>query len=169
MVFARTKLLMHDTCFEEKPGKIDLNYAGPNAEKVYNKAYEMIKVVFRASDSDIQEENYSWTKGEKEKFKVRWWLHKDLDRFTYFWIRFDVSAEGGKQGTANITITPYMRTEYPQDTAWQRSLFYEMLRVFWHRIFYHNQRVEFIKECRDIVSFYAKQARELFRKLQEEG
>lgn len=168
-VFARTKLLMHDTCFEERPGRVTLKYVGPKPHKIHEKAYELIKSVFKTSDSDIQEEQYNWGKGAEEKFKIRWWLHKDLDRFSYFWIRFDVSGSGTeKQGNASITLSPYLRTEYPQDTVWQRSLFYEMLRTLWHRIFYHNKRMDYITECRDLVSFYMKKMRELFKELKEE-
>ena len=66
-------------------------------------------------------------------------------------------------------VSSYLRTEYPQDTVWQRSLFYEMLRTFWHRIFYHNKRMEYIIQCRDLVSFYMKKMRELFKELKEEA
>jgi len=169
MVFARTKLLMHDTCFEERPGKVALKYVGPQPKKIYAKAYETVKTIFKASDADIQEEQFNWGKGAEDKFKIRWWLHKDLDRFSYLWIRFDVAGSGTeKQGNVSIVVTAYLRTEYPQDTVWQRSLFYEMMRTFWHRLFYHNKRMDYITECRDLVSFYSRKMREFFDDLKGE-
>jgi len=168
--FARTKLLLQEDCYREKPERITINYVGPNPAKLYYKVYDMIKAIFRAADSDLQEERFSWGKGEKEKFKVRWYLHKDLDTYTYMFIVFDVSGAGDeKTGNAEIKIKPVMRTEYPQDTIWQRSLFYEMLRVFWHRAFYSRKREEYTEDCRNMISIFNRNLHEFFKQLREES
>lgn len=168
-VFARTKIVMKDNCFEEDPGEIELKFVGPNAQKIYQRSYDLIKSVFMAADSDIQEESSSWGKAEKEKFGARWWLHKDMDLFTHLWIRFDISGEGTqKAGKARIRVRPVMRTEYAQDTIWQRSLLYEMLRTFWHRVFYHNKRHEYMVECRNLTTIYLRKMKEYFKILIEE-
>lgn len=169
MVFARTKILMQDNCYEEEPGSVSMKYVGPNPRKLYDKMWELMKSVFNVPDSAIQEENYNWGKGEKaEKFKVRWWIHKDLDAFSYIYVRFDVSGEGDEEsGNASISIKPYMRTEYPQDTLWQRSLFYEMLRMIWHRTAYSGKREEYTEECRHLTIYFQKRMMEFFRELRE--
>ncbi len=168
--FARTKLLIQEDCYREKPERITINYVGPNPVQLYYKLYEMIKSIFRVADSDMQEEKFSWGKGEKEKFKVRWYVHKDLDAYTYMFIRFDVSGAGDeKTGNAEIKVKPVIRTEYPQDTIWQRSLFYEMLRVFWHRAFYSRKREEYAEDCRNMVSIFNRNAHEFFKQLREES
>ena len=169
-IFARTKLLMYDNCFKEDPNVISLKYVGPNPAKLYAFAYNMIKTVWRAGDGDIQEENYNWTKGEEEKFSVKWVLHRDLDKFTYYWVKITVSGSGNdKTGKASVDISPVLITEYPQETVWQRSLLYEILRTFWHRMFYHTKRFEYIGECRDLTAFYAKRIKEYFKQLTEEA
>ena len=169
-VFARTKLMMYDVCFKEDPGVVELKFVGPNPAKLYSFCYNMIKSVWRAGDGDIQEETYNWTKSEEEKFRVRWVLHKDLDKFTYFWVKFTVSGSGNeKSGKATVEISPVVVTEYPQDTVWQRSLLYEMLRTFWHRAFYHGKRIDYLVECRDLTAFYAKKIKEYFKQLVEEA
>ncbi|MEM5871307.1 MAG: hypothetical protein QW051_00370 [Candidatus Aenigmatarchaeota archaeon] len=168
--FARTKLVIQEDCYREKPERININYIGPNPIKLYYKVYELIKAVFRASDSDIHEERFTWGKGEKEKFKVRWYLHKDLDAYTFWFITFDVNGAGDeKSGNAEIKIKPVMRTEYPQDTIWQRSLFYEMLRVFWHRVFYYRKREEYAEDCRNTISIFVRNVYEFMRQLREES
>jgi len=87
MVFARTKILLEDNCFEEEPGSVTMRFVGPNVTKLYNKVYELMKAVFNVPDSDIQETEYNWGKGkEGEKFKVTWWLHKDMDVFSYLYM-----------------------------------------------------------------------------------
>lgn len=168
--FARTKLLIQEDCYREKPERININYVGPNPIKIYYKAYEMIKSIFRASDSDVQEESLSWGKGDKEKFKVTWYVHKDMDPYTYLYLKIGVSGQGDeKTGKAKISIKPVMRTEYPQDTVWQRSLFYEMLRVFWHRSFYYRKREEYAEDCRNMLSIFVRNMHQFLRQLREES
>ena len=163
-------MLIQEDCYRERPERISINYVGLHPMKLYYKVYELIKSIFRAADSDIQEEKFSWGKGEKEKFKVRWYLHKDMDVYTYLFIRVDVSGYGDeKSGKAEIKIKPLMRTEYPQDTIWQRSLFYEMLRVFWHRSFYYSKREEYAEDCRSMVSILTRNVHEFLRQLREES
>jgi len=143
-----------------------MTYIGPNPAKLYPKTREIIKAVFNSTDSDMHEEIYDWGKGEKEKFNVRFFLHRDVDKFTYYFIRFDIKGEGtDKSGKGSVTIRPLLRTEYPQDTLWQRTIFYEMIRVFWHRAFYHNRRREYIWEGRNLLAMLQEQLRQYFKEL----
>jgi hypothetical protein len=170
MVFARAKITIEDNCFEEEPGSVEMRFIGPGVKQLYTKMYELMKSIWRVADSDVQETEYFWGKSEKgDKFKVRWWVHKDMDIFTYFYVRIDLSGEGtDKAGSAKIGVRALLRTEYPQDTVWQRSLFYEVLRTFWHRAFYHRKREEYAEECRHLVVLYEKRIREFYAQLREE-
>ena len=167
MVFARAKLVMEDNCFEEEPGSVEMKFVGSGIPKLYHKMYEAMKGVFRVSDADIQETEYSWGKSEKgDKFSITWWMHKDMDIFTYFYVRFQLSGEGTeKAGSAKIGVKGYIRTEYPQDTVWQRSLFYEMLRTFWHRAFYHKKREEYAEDCRHSTILFERRMKEFFQEM----
>jgi hypothetical protein len=167
MVFARSKLTMEDNCFEEEPGSVEMKFVGPGIPRMYHKMYELIKAVFHVSDADIQETEYSWGKSEKgDKFSITWWLHKDLDIFSYFYISFKLSGDGtDKMGSAKVAVRGLLRTEYPQDTVWQRSLFYEMLRTFWHRAFYHRKREEYAEECRHSTIMFEKKMKEFFQEM----
>jgi len=171
MVFARTKLVMEDDCYEKDPGTITMKYVGPHVNQLYNKIYETMKMIFRVSDADIQETDYSWGKGkETEKYKVRWWIHKDMDLFSYLFVRLDLSAEGNdRTGNATVAVRGLLRTEYPQDTVWQRSLFYEMFRTLWHRMFYHKKRDEYATECKRLSMVFQKKMIEYFKQLREGG
>ena len=167
-VFARTKIVLQEDCYREKPERMQIKYVGPNAIKLYHKSYDLIKAVFRASDTDLQEEKYNWGKGETEKFSVSLLTHKDMDMFSYIYLKAELKADGNeKTGNAVIRIKPYMRTEYPQDTVWQRSLFYEMLRTIWHRMFYAKKREEYTEECRHLTYSVQEKLREYFRELRE--
>ncbi len=173
-VLARMKMMIEEEIFPPRgtakgsPRAI-LTYVGPSPDKLYPKMRELIKAVFNATDADLHEEIFEWGKGDKEKSNVRVFLHRDLDKFTYYFLRLDVKSEGtDKSGKGSITIRPLLRTEYPQDTLWQRSIFYEMLRVFWHRSFYHNKRREYIWEGRNLIAMFQERLREYFKELREE-
>lgn len=169
MVFARTKMVMEDNCFEEEPGAIAMTFVGPNVSRLYKKMYDTMKSVFHVPDSQIQETDYSWGKGKaEEKFKVIWWLHKDMDIFTYLYIKFTLSGKGNSSaGKAEIGVKGYLRSEYPQDTVWQRSLFYEMMRSFWHRMFYRKRREEYAEDCRHSVILFQNKLKEFFEELKK--
>ncbi len=171
MVFARAKLVLEDNCFEEDPSTLTIRLIGPNVTKLYKYCYELMKSVFNVADSDIQETMYQWGKGkDKDKFSINWYLHKDLDPFSYIYIAFKLKGQGnGSTGSATISLKGHLRSEYPQDTIWQRSLFYEMLRTFWHRMFYHRKREEYAEECRHSMVLFQKKIAEIFSRLKESG
>ena len=169
MVFARAKLVLEDNCFAEEPGRLEMKLSGPGTEKLYGKMYQLLKTVFNVSDADIQESSYSWSKGEKgDKFSINWWLHKDMDTFSYLYVNIKLSGTGGQAGSATIAIRGLLRSEYPQDTVWQRSLFYEMLRTFWHRIFYHRKREEYAEDCRHNIVLFERKIRQFYELLKGE-
>jgi hypothetical protein len=155
MVWARTKLLIWEYIFE--PVKdLRVSYSGPHPERFYEKIKEFIRLVFNVPDAYIQEKSYSWDRGkESEKFEIEWEINKILDTYTY--ITVEVSLKGfsaAGEGKADIRIKPRLITEYPQDTIWQQSIFYEMLRRFWDSRFYHHKRMEYLNMGKEmIVSF----------------
>lgn len=169
MVFARTKMVMEDNCFEEDPGAINMKFVGPNVTKIYEKMYDLIKSVFHVPDSQIQETDYNWGKAKNgEKFKVTWWVHKDMDVFSYMYVRFKLNGQGNSsKGKATLQVKGYLRSEYPQDTVWQRSLFYEMMRSFWHRVFYRKRREEYGEDCRHNMILFQKKMKEIFEELKK--
>ena len=107
-------------------------------------------------------------KGITEKYRVQWFVHKDLDQFTYIYLKIAINAEGDeKAGNANIRIKPYLRTEYPQDTLWERSFVYEMLRSFYHKIFYADKVKQYVSDCRDWILFIQNEMKSFFNVLQK--
>lgn len=170
MVFARTKLILEDRCFEEEPGMIEIKMKTKKISAAYKSIYEMLRATWNIPESDVQESFFNWSKeGGEDKFHVRWWLHKDIDVFTYIYVRVDMQGAGtDESGTVQIKIKAWVRSEYPQDTVWQRSLFYEMLRTFWHRAFYRQKREEFAEECRHHMIYFEQRAKEFLMKLAQE-
>lgn len=166
MVWARTKLLIWEYIFEPVK-EIRIAYAGPKPEKLYGKLKELVKLVFNVPDAYVQEKTYSWERGkESEKFEVEWEINKILD--TYSYISVDLSVRGfsaAGEGKAEIVIKPRLITEYPQDTIWQQSIVYEMLRRFWDSRFYHHRRMEYVNMGKEMIVTFETELKKYFEVL----
>lgn len=156
-VFARTKLVIQDDCLVPQAPFVTLEYKGPNPQNLYAKIKELLVTVWRVDPGDVQEREFSWDRSSgAEKFRVRFEAVKDLDTFSFFFIRISLSGEAkhsrefGKEGSAKIELDTCLRTEYPQDTIWQRSLFYEFFRTLWHKLIYQSTRLRYLQECREL-------------------
>lgn len=152
MVWARTKLLIWDYIFEPVR-EVKISYAGKHPERLYKKINELLRIVFNVPEGYIQEKNYRWEKlKDTERFEIAWEMNKILDLYSFITVDVDLrgfSTEG--EGRASIKIKPRLVTEYPQDTIWQQNILYEMLRRFWHRIFYHRKRMEYLDLGKELV------------------
>ena len=163
MVWAKTKLMIHDDLLRPIP-RMTIKFTGPHPEKFYKEVHRLLLTAFRVPEHSIQEKEFSWCKGETEKFTAKWEVNKDLDKFSYYWVQTTLKGSvSNGMGKAEITIEGALRTEYPQDTLWQRSLFYEFLRTFWHSTFYTPKRDEFLREGRRMISTFVDMLKGLTR------
>ena len=161
MVWARTKLMIQDDLLRPIPN-IVMKIEGAHPQKFYKEIYNLMLVNFRVSEHSIQEKEFSWTKGSPEKFKIKWEIDKDLDKFSFYWIEVALEGEITKSsGKVKIEISGSLRTEYPQDTMWQKSLIYEFMRMIWHSTFYSSKRDEFLREGRLLLSNFINELRVL--------
>lgn len=152
MVITRTKLMIHDDLLKPYPD-ITIKFSGKNPEKFSHEVPKLLAAAFRVHRGQIQEKRVSLGKGETEKFKFVWELDKDLDKFSFYYVEVEVSGSSTKgAGSAEVVLKPALRTEYPQDTVWEKSLLYEFMRMTWHSVFYNSKREEWIKDGRRIIA-----------------
>jgi hypothetical protein len=155
--------MMHDDLLRPV-NRMSVKFSGKTPERFYKEIYNLILVTFRVPEHSIQEKEFEWTTGEKQKFKIKWTVNKDLDKFSYYWIEIGLSGQtSGGTGTATVSIDGALRTEYPQDTFWQRSLIYEFIRMFWHSTFYGAKRDEYLKDGRRMLSQFIDNLKHLSR------
>jgi hypothetical protein len=156
-VFARTKLLISDDCMKP-PGQpsLTLKYSGPNPQNIYSKSKEIATTLWALEPGAIQEKESNWDRtGLGEKFSIKMEITKDLDQFTFLFMKLDIEGEAkpnrqfGKEGSASVKIESSIRTEYPQDTVFQRSIFYEFWRVFFHKFVYEDKRKKYLQDCKE--------------------
>lgn len=169
-MFARTKMIIQDDCWDVAAQPVlSLNYSGPNPHLAYQKIRELFRTVLNINEAErVQEKEFTWDRKEKkETFSVSWDAVKDLDRFSYLFVRVSMSGSaeetnGGKEGKLNVKIEAFMRTEYPQDTIWERSIFYEIARMFWHRVVYYDKRREYQDLCRTLMATFINELKSFF-------
>jgi hypothetical protein len=162
---------MEEYCLSYKP-TLEFSYTGPNPQRAYPKLMDLIIHDLGVARENIQEKKFVWDRSKpEEKFSIFMEVWKDFDRFTY--MRIDVSIEGkikpskefGKDGTISITMKGYLRTEYPQDTVWERSFVYEIFRTLYHRVFYQDQRKRWRDDCRDWMLSMQNEMKKFFNLL----
>ncbi|MFH0836613.1 MAG: hypothetical protein V1870_00630 [Candidatus Aenigmatarchaeota archaeon] len=170
MVWARTKLLIWDYVFEPVK-EIGISFEGRNPDKMYKKIHELLRLVFNVPEGYIQEKDYKWEKKKDiEQFSIDWEITKIFDTYTYIVIEISLSgfvlAEG--DGKAKIRIRPRLITEYPQDTIWQQSIIYEFIRRFWHKMYYHKKRMEYLYVAKELVIEFERKIKEFMEELRKQ-
>lgn len=170
-IFARQKLMIHDYCLYPLH-RATLDYSGPNPQNIYEYIKKLFLQIWNVSEKEIQEREFTWNRGAaKEDFHVRWEIVKDLDTFSYYWITVELdgfakpSKEFGKEGSVRIVVEPRLRTEYPQETLWQRTLLYEMFRTIYHKLIYDSTRKKYLEECRAMAGKMNDEIRKFFNLL----
>lgn len=156
-------MVIHDDLLRPR-NRYVVEFKGIKPDKFYHAIPKIFMSVFRVDEHHLQEKKISWTHGETEKFKITWEGTKELDAFSY--ITFNIELIGSQTkgaGEAAIVIEGAMRTEYPQDTVWQKSIIYEMLRIFWHKNFYIAQRNKYMEEGRKEMASFIEEIKKLAR------
>lgn len=163
MVWARTKLVVQDDLLRPR-NKFMINFKGPHPEKFYHEIPKLLTSVFKITEDEIQEKKIIWSHGDPEKFRVVWEMNKELDALSYYNLEIEFEGFSSKGlGEVKITIIGLLVTEYPQDTVWQKSLLYEMLRIFWHKTLYLGKRNEYIGEGRRLLTIFIDELKEMTR------
>ena len=160
-VYAKTKLVIEDLCFAHTPREkpvLQLTYSGPNPQKIYPKLKEILRKELAIPEHLMEEKEYHWDRSKiPEKFSAKLDVIKEMDNLSYIFIEIEVkgeirpSKEFGSEGKFTISITPVLRTEYPQDTMVERSLFYEFFRNIYHKVIYKRKREAYLAQCRELV------------------
>ena len=174
-VFARTKLLMEEYCITLRP-ILEFTYTGPNPEKAYTKMIDILVNDLGIPRENIQEKSFVWDRsGPEEKFKSGIEATKNFDKYSYMQLEVNISGsvkpskEFGKEGSVNVSMKGMVRTEYPQDTVWERSFLYEIFRMFYHRVFYQDQRKKYLDNCRDWMLNAQSEMKKFFNLLPKMG
>lgn len=170
MVWARKRLTIAEDLF--LPVKVlTVNYSGPNPQKFYGQVQGLLKKIFNVPEGYIQEHSYTWeTKGDQSKFKVGWIVTKPMDVYTFLEVAVNLKGSNVKdQGSATIEIDPLLKTEYPQDSIWEQNIIYEMIRRFWHAMYYQRKIDEYLDASRRLCTSFETQLKHYAQELRHES
>lgn len=171
--FARSKLTIENTCITYRP-HITFSYSGPNPQRAYKKFLKIVVDDLKIPRQNIMEKFVKWDRAEPvEKFTAMWEIVKDFDKFSYMFLEvsmdgtFKPSKEFEKEGDITISLQGIIRTEYPQDSLWERSFVYEILRSFYHKAFYEDRLKQYVSDCRDWMLYIQNEMKNFFNILQK--
>jgi len=166
MVWASTKLTIWDYIYRDVK-TMNFSYKGKNPELLYKKVKELLQDVFGIVPGGFQEKSYSINKTDNGlEFEAEWEAIRQLDDFSY--LKVDITIRGfssGGIGKVSISYRPVLMTEYPQDTFWQQSIFYEILRRMWHTLFYRKKRNEYYELGRELSEKFESELKEYMQKI----
>jgi hypothetical protein len=155
-----------------KPGLKNLGYTyeGKNPDRLIQFLPRLVRLVFNPSTWQQKEVNVKQISPSEGSYSSIWYLFKDLDTYTYFRVDVELSIKWKDgHGTAKIKLgEPVILTEYPQENAWQKSFFYEILRMFWHTYFYNKKLMAHMDWGRLQVSIFEEKLLHFFERLNNE-
>lgn len=126
----------------------------PNPHKVYAEIEDIIE--YRIGIEDINEEKYEHKKGGKEEeVHVEIEAVKPLDKFTKIVISVEIDTtlkpvhkeDIEYIGNIEIEAEGKVRTEYPQETALQKSILWDAFRSFYEKTLYGDIKENYMKMC----------------------
>ncbi|MFB6075625.1 MAG: hypothetical protein ABEK17_00625 [Candidatus Aenigmatarchaeota archaeon] len=127
----------------------------PNPHKIYGEVKTILED--RIKMDDVNEENYEHTKGaDKEEVKVELEATKSLDKFSKIVIEVTTETElkpVHKEdieyvGKIEIEAEGKVVTEYPQESAIQKSILWDAFRSFYEKTLYGDIKDNY-KDMRD--------------------
>lgn len=161
-IAARTKLVIEESCL--RTPSLTFTYKGPNPQDIYKKVKKLLPTIFKVDEHDIEEREFLWDRSTaEEKFKMVLDFIKEFDPNSYMEVGISLngstkpSKEFGKEGEATITVEAKFRVEYPQETFWQRSIFYDVYRRLLRRD--ERERKEYKHKCSELVNLFCDELR----------
>jgi hypothetical protein len=161
-IAARTKIVVEESCL--RTPSLTFTYKGPNPQDIYKKVKKLLPTIFKVDEHDIEEREFLWDRSTpEEKFKTVLNFVKEFDPTSYMEVQISLegfakpSKEFGKEGEATITIESKFRVEYPQETFWQRSIFFSIYQKLFGKS--GKEIKEYKKKCSELVNLFCDELR----------
>lgn len=140
----------------------------PNPHHIYREIKDVLIMRCRLKDDHINEKRYIHEKGQKEE-KIHAFIEawRQMDKFTR--VALEVTVEMVLRpvhkedieyiGDINLKIEGFVRTEYPQRTAMQKSILWDAFRTFYEKVLYGDIRENMMDLCRKYVKILDNELR----------
>lgn len=162
-IAARRKLVIEEPCL--RVPSLIFTYKGPNPQNIYKEVKKLIPTVFKVDERDIEEREFSWDRTTaEEKFKMTLNFIKEFDPNCYMETVINIngstkpSEEFGREGEATVVVEAKFRVEYPQETLFERSIFYDIYRRIFHRA-HQKERTGYKRMCSELMNTFCDELR----------
>lgn len=128
----------------------------PNPQDAYNEIVDILVMRNNFGKNDIREQKYEHEMHEdSEVIRAEIRAYKPKDRFSYIYIKTNMKIEMRPTeneeydyvGDLEVRSTGKVRTEYPQKSAFQRSILWHAFRAFYEKVLYGDVRQNYMNEC----------------------
>lgn len=131
----------------------------PNPHNIYSEIMNILVDRINISKNDINEEKYEHSKKEVEKVHTEIEATKPMDKFTSIVLEIEINMtlkpihkeEIEYVGDLSIQIAGFVRTDYPQDTALQKSILWNAFRSFYEKALYGDIKGDYMNLCTKYV------------------
>lgn len=128
----------------------------PNPQDAYNEFVDILIMRCNLEKNDINEKKYEQErKGKTEIVHTEIEAFKPLDKFSKIVIEAEIDIEmtpaQGEEfdyvGDLEIEVEGKVRTEYPQESALQKSILWHAFRVFYEKVLYGDVKENYMDKC----------------------
>lgn len=140
---------------------VRMKYSGPNPWGVSDFLNDNLKPFFHVSTSKVNNYRINWDiTGDPITFYARWWVNKEVGRFTYMKFTFKVVGEKGKiknEGKFSLSYHARVITEFG---GWGPLL--TPVWTIYSYLFFNRVRRKYIEQCRNYMSTFKNMVKEHF-------
>jgi len=143
--------VIEDDCLAPEE-ELVIKYSGPNPFRTYHIIKDLLKKVLKIEAKDLWERDFKWDiTSDPHGFFTRYYVNWGIDVRSH--VLVEVVMEGKqpsdptKNGEVRISVSGTLKTEYPQNNAFQRSALYKLLVWIYHWIYYNNVRRSYTEIC----------------------
>ena len=152
------KIGIRDDCLA--PDKyVRLKYSGPDPWGVAEFLNANLKPYFHVSTSKVNNYRINWdVTGDPISFYARWWVTKEVGRFSYMRFVFKLVGERGKTRNEGKFSLSYWAKVYTDFGGWG-----PLLRPVWtlySYLFFNRVRRKYIEQCRNYMLNFSKMVKE---------
>lgn len=133
---------------------LTFTYEGPKISFLAKNIKKIISSALEMSEDEIKESSFNLSRGEKEKLKADYRLNKLIDRNCYYRFEISISYEIdiNDVGKFESSIKGSLYFELPQETAFQRSIFYHFFFSLYWNLYYSEIIRKYIEQGKSYLS-----------------
>ncbi|MEM1634280.1 MAG: hypothetical protein QW714_00955 [Nanopusillaceae archaeon] len=132
---------------------LEFVYEGPNVSSLSKNVKKIISSALEILEEEIKEASFSLSRKEKEVMDASYFLNKRIDNNCYYRFEIKVSYEAdiNDNGKFKASIKGSLYFELPQETSFQRSIFYHFFFSLYWNLYYSKIVEKYISQGKEYL------------------